>query len=150
MDTTPPIHLLASFHEILPDTDPQWMLRAPGYEIWIAASSDSPDHFTLMQVESGVRVQFNYQSAKRKQTLLRRPLPRWARHAAGLVVLYSAELNIDGFQGVILNAERTGPRADYGGGIAIASLLYTIAGRESNETALRECVDRVQREYLTI
>lgn len=148
MDTTPPIHLLASFHELLPDTDPEWMLSAPGFETWIAASGDVPDRYTLTLVETGARVQFSYQSAKRKQTLLRRPLPHWARYAAGLIVLYSDAFDFGGFRGVLLNAERSGPRADYGFGMAIATLIHTMAGRTIDDATLREWVDRVQREYL--
>lgn len=57
------------------------------------------------------RATFNLQSAKIKQTITRRPLPRWARYPAGVTLLLAQDgLDLVGLNMVVMGNEPAGPR----------------------------------------
>src|SRR5690349_7457819 len=76
----PPIRLLTKFTQAFPSKSPQIVVQAPDREMWAAASFNGTANCTVCTADSDeARTTFSYQSAKRKQTIHRRPIPRWAR-----------------------------------------------------------------------
>ncbi len=145
----PPVMLLAAFSDAFPDLAVQWIIRAPGREMWIAAARAEDESFTLAAPELEVRTTFNLQSAKQKLTVLRRPLPRWAHYPAGVTLLLSRDgLDVIGLQMVIMGEEPPGPRFDYGVGLAFAALWHELYEMPYTIDSLIDLVDRARREYV--
>lgn len=147
----PPLHLVAAFNRHFPSVSAEWIVRAPGYEAWIAAAPARPDDYTytLACADRPGRPVFTWHSAQHKKTVLQRPLPDWSRYPAGVIVdLCAVGLNTPNICAVVLGEETTSPRYEYGLGIATAALWHTIHDRPYTDDLLREIVDRVRREYL--
>lgn len=95
------------------------------------------------------KVRFSWRSACTRRTVLRRPLPRWARYAAGVVVaLREAGLDVPGASVVVVGDEVPGPRYDYALGVAVAALWHDMHQRPCDEHALSDIVEKVYREYV--
>lgn len=149
----PPLHLVAAFNRYFPNTSAEWIVRAPGYEAWIAAAPGNSDDYTysLACTERPGRAHFTWHSAQSKQTVLRRPLPDWSRYPAGVIVdLCAAGLDVPNINAVVLGEGTTSPRYEYGLGMVVATLWHTIHDRPYTDEGLREIVDRVRREYLCL
>lgn len=145
----PPVMLLAAFTEAFPDHVMQFLARAPGREMWIAASYSGDESVTVVAPESEGRATFNLQSAKIKQTITRRPLPRWARYPAGVTLLLAQDgLDLVGLNLVVMGNEPSGPRFDYGSGMAFAALWHDLYQLDYTIDTLIDIVDRARREYV--
>ena len=141
--------LLAAFSEAFPDDVMQFLARAPGREMWVAASHSGDESVTVVAPEAEGRATFNLQSAKIKQTITRRPLPRWVRYPAGVTVLLAQDgLDLIGLNMVVMGNEPPGPRFDYGSGMALAALWYDLYQRDYTMDTLIDIVDRTRREYV--
>ena len=149
LNANPPLYLLATFQRYFPDTQPQWIIQAPGREMWVAAGPGREAHFVLTRVEPEGKTTFSWQSAKRKLTVLKRPLPTWARYPAGVVLnLCAAGLDVSGLNMTLMGAESSGPRVEYSMGMALAALLHEIHEYPYTADSLLEVVERVRREYI--
>ncbi|MFW5691021.1 MAG: hypothetical protein ACOCXZ_00860 [Chloroflexota bacterium] len=148
-DANPPLRLLAAFNDLFPRQSPGYIIQATGREMWIAAKSPDASHFRLHVPDLGHETVFDWRGAATKQTLRRRPLPRWARYAAGVIVhLYHQGIDVAGIDAVIVAAEPPGPRFDFSLGLAFATLWYTINKLEHTEDNLLTVVEQVRREYI--
>lgn len=145
----PPVMLLASFASTFPEQVVQFLARAPGREMWIAASYSNDEAFTVVAPEVEGRATFNLQSAKVKQTITRRPLPRWARYPAGVTLMLAQDgLDLIGLNMVVMGNEPPGPRFDYGSGMAFAALWHDLYDLHYTIDTLIEICDRARREYV--
>lgn len=143
----PPIRLLAKFEQMFPSASPQIVVQAPGREMWAAARFNGTGHCTVCTAESNARTSFSYQSAKRKQTIHHRPLPRWARYMAGATLLVDVP-EMPGVDVVVCGDEPAGPRYDHALGILFAALWYEINAEPFDSAQLLEIAERVRRDYV--
>lgn len=145
--TDPPIRLLAKFEQLFPMSTPQLLVQAPGREMWAAANYNGKPHCRVYSAESSAQTAFTYQSAKRKQTIFRRPLPPWARYIAGISLLIDIA-EMPGVDVVVCGNEPPGPRYDFALGILFGAFWLKVNGQPVNEAELIELTDRVRREYV--
>lgn len=143
----PPLRLLARFEQVFPTSTPQLVIQAPDREMWAAASRNGTAQFRIYTAESSARTIFSYQSAKRKQTVYRQPLPRWARYIAGVCVLLNVP-EMPGIDVVACGDEPAGPRYEYALGILFAALWHEINAQACSPIYLQEVVERVRRDYV--
>lgn len=143
----PPIRLLAKFGQAFPASSPQLIMQAPGREMWAAASFNGSANVTVCTADGDGITTFNYQSAKLKQTVHRRPLPNWARYIAGVSVLLDVP-EMPGINVAVCGDEPSGPRYDHSLAILFAALWYEINMTEGDPDALLEIAERVRREYI--
>ncbi len=143
----PPIRLLTKFAQAFPAKSPQIVVQAPDREMWAAASFNGTANCTVCTADGEGRTTFNYQSAKRKQTVHRRPIPRWARYLAGVSVLLEVP-EMPGVDVVVCGDEPTGPRYDFSLGMLFAALWYEINMETCDPDVLQEVTERVRREYI--
>lgn len=115
--------------------------------MWAAARYNGSAHYTVYSADTHRRTRFDYQSAKRKQTLHHRPLPRWARYIAG-VCLKLDVLEMPGLDVVICGDEPAGPRYDHALAILFAALWYEVNMCECTPEAVFEVAEQVRREYI--
>ncbi|CAG1769238.1 hypothetical protein BAC2_00164 [uncultured bacterium] len=147
----PPLRLVVKFQELYPNTPPPMVFQAPGRELWIAARANDREAYVLRSLDynGAAPTTFSLQSAKSRRTVLQRPLPRWARYPAGVIVQMSTSgLDLPGLDAVICGNEARGPRYEYGLGMLFAALCYEMNDQRYLADALTEVVDRVQREYM--
>lgn len=145
----PPVMLLAAFTDAFPDQVMEWIARAPGREMWVAATRSGTEDFTVVAADIGGKATFNLQSAKTKTTVLRRPLPRWARYPAGVTLLLARNgLDVVGLNLAIHGNEPAGPRFDYGVGMAFAALWHDLYELPYTVDTLIDIVDQTRREYV--
>jgi len=148
-ETNYPLHLLAAYQQFYPNIMPDWVIKAPDYEVWAAASRLDAPAFNLVNANVQAKTTFTWQSAKVKQTLFKRPLPRWSRYAAGVIFQLCADgLDRSGVYMAVYSTESATVRAEYGVGLAVATLWYTLNGMSFSAERLREQVERVRREYI--
>lgn len=144
-----PLRLLVQFQQRYPDSEPELTLQAPGRDLWAMATVSDSGRIILDSVELNARTQFSVLSARSKQTVLHRPIPRWARYAAGVAVqLADADFAIAGLRLVVGGDEPTGPRYDYTLGVLIAVVLFTLNEESYTNTRLIDLVDRARRDYV--
>jgi len=141
----PPIRLLIHYQTLYPETSPHWLIAPPGREMWAAAKPAPADHFCVYDVESESQATFSRQSAKSKRTILNRPLPRWARYVAGVILLMD---DAPGVEAVICGDEPLGVRYEHSLGVVFAALMYDMQGIDYDERALVDFTERVRREYV--
>lgn len=145
----PPIRLLAAYNSAFPECAPIHILPVPGREMWVAAAFTDSGRFDVNLVDLGVQTAFTYQSAKVKQTILRRPLPAWARYPAGVIVrLANSGFDITGATLSIAGDEPPGPRYEYAVGLAVVTLYYAHYNLASTSDKLVEMVEQVRRQYV--
>lgn len=148
-ETNYPLHLLAAYQQFYPNVIPDWVVKAPDYEVWAAASRLDAPAFNIVNANLHVKTTFSWQSAKVKQTLFKRPLPRWSRYAAGVIFHLCADgLDRSGVYMAVLSTESAPVRAEYGAGLAVAALWYTLNSQSFTVETLREHVEQVRREYI--
>jgi hypothetical protein len=149
--SNPPVRLLSAFYAAFPDSDLTWVVNPPGYAVWAAAALNGKVEYTLALPASEGKVTFSLQSARLGHSILKRPLPRWARYPAGaLLLLDSTGVETQALNLLLLVDEIPGPRLDYALGIGAAALWHEVAGRAYTPAALIEIVDRVRRDYADI
>lgn len=149
-DANPPLRLLMSMQRVFEESQPEWLIRAPGREMWLAATplTDSLEYM-LVNEDFDSSVTFSHRSAKSKQTVLKRPLPIWARYPAGVIAtLGDAGMDIPGFQAVMLGDEPSGPRYNFGMGVVFAAFCHELVEKPYKPASLTEIVERVRRMYV--
>jgi len=145
---SPPLHLLAAFNDAF-QLSPEHILQSPGYDLWVAAVVPANNLYIIHAPAMGNYVKFSWQSAKKQQTIHKRPLPKWSRYAAGIIYhLCGNGLDVKGIQAVILGNEMPGVRYDYAIGVTMAALWHTILGKPYTSEQLIELVDHVRRVYI--
>lgn len=146
-----PMQLLMAFQENYPALLPERILQAPGREMWVAALFNDSAAFTLHAADLDARVSFTYRSAKLMQTVHQRPLPRWARYPAGVLLLLREKgMELTGLEAVVAGAEPPGPRYEHAVGIVIAALWHQVHDRPYTPESLLELVERTRREFIEI
>lgn len=147
--SNPPLRLLAAFQQAYPECTPDHILQVPERDMWIAAAINETRRFDITALELKSHAVFTYQSAKLKQTVMRRPLPVWGRYPAGVVMLLShTGLDLTGLTAVVSGDEPQGPRYEYGIGLAAAALYHTLHQRPLTADKLIELIDHVRRDYI--
>jgi galactokinase len=145
----PPVRLLLAFQNAFPSMMPEWVTQAPGREMWTAAKVDTQPEFTIFVPDLEARTTFSLRSAKTRTTVMNRPLPRWARYAAGvLIAMCESGMEIPGFQAVVIGTEPNGPRYEYAIGMTVAALCCQIARETCEHEQLLELLERVRRDYV--
>ncbi|RMF79544.1 MAG: hypothetical protein D6737_11080 [Chloroflexi bacterium] len=146
-----PVRLLVAFYEAFPSQSPQWVVRAPGRDMWLAALPCNDNAYTIIAPDYEGRTSFNLRSARLKRTTLNRPLPHWARYAAGVILQFHEQgQTLNGLDLIMTGEEPEGPRFDYASGMAVAALWHSVHGLPYNAETLIEIVDRVRREYIEV
>ncbi len=150
INNDPPLRLLAAFQQAYPHLSPDYLIQAPGREMWVAAAPGSDSTFNIHAPDMDGRTAFSWRTAKFKRTTLNRPLPHWARYPAGVIVMLCAgELDTDGINAVIIGEEPSGPRYEFGMGMAFAALLHEIHQHAYDPALILEIVEQVRRDYIT-
>lgn len=150
-DANPPLRLLMTFNEITGHPQPDWLVQAPGREMWVAATVQDGHEFELSAPDINARgtVTFSHRSAKGRRTVLNRPLPSWARYPAGvLVTLGDSGLQVPGITAMYVGNEPPGPRFDFAVGLAFAALGHELTETAFTADALEDIVERVRRTYI--
>ncbi len=148
-ESNPPLRLLMAWQAHYPQHEPQWLVKAPGRDMWVAGLMIEGHTYQLYNADTESATTFDRQGAKRKRTVLNRPLPRWARYPAGVIFHLSQQgLVVDGMGLVLAGDEPPGPRYDYGLGMAIAALVYTYHQQPYDAELLLQIVDAVRRDYM--
>lgn len=147
-ENNPPVRLLACYQQVLSTEDePDMVVSAPGRAIWAAARFTGTTFFTLIDGDNNRRTRFDVRSARKKETLLRRPLPRWARYAAGVTALIEAR-SLPGADILYCSDEPNGPRGEHAVGILIAALWHELNDLSMDEDDLLQIAEMVRREYV--
>ncbi|MBC8098632.1 MAG: hypothetical protein H7Y11_04260 [Armatimonadetes bacterium] len=151
LSLNPPLSLLAAYQKVYPTQSPSWIVQAPGRETWIAASLVSEsDGYTLTSGNLNAQAKFTRRSALLKRTVTNRPIPSWARYAAGVVVLMSeAGLIVPGVM-VVSSSEDTsfGPRHDHALGMAFAALWYDLCQQPYTPEQVFDWAEKARRQYV--
>lgn len=143
----PPVRLLAAFFDNFPDQTPSSVLQAPERDMWGMAARRDSGRFTLVVPDLAGDVVMTLESARYGQTALNRPLPGWARFAAGVVVaLADAGLVLPGADFAVAGEEPAGPRYDYSLALVVAALVYELTSCPYSADQLAEVVERVRRD----
>ncbi|MBN8639947.1 MAG: hypothetical protein J0M07_31835 [Anaerolineae bacterium] len=145
LSVDPPIRLLIHYQTLYPDQSPQWIVVPPGRVMWVAAKPGEDERYTVYDVETETEATFSRQSAKSKRTVLNRPLPRWARYAAGVILLLDDAPGVDA---VICGDEAAGVRYEHSLGVAFTALMWEMLGLSYDERSLVDFTERVRREYV--
>lgn len=145
----PPIRLLTAFQEHQTHS-PETLLQVPGREMWVAADLGNSHRYTLISPDMHGHTSFDRRSARQKRTVRGRPLPRWARYAAGVILeLAQDDVLLPGGTIVLVGDEPSGPRYEHALGMATAALCYEHNGHEYDVQDLLNVMERVQKNYLT-
>lgn len=145
----PPVRLLAAFQIAFDEAEPDIILKAPGRDLWLAATPSADGTVQMFAPDLGRHTAFSVRSARARKTLLRRPLPAWARYVAGVIVAqYTDGLDVPGLQLVALGEELPGPRYHHALGLAVAALLYNLRQQPISDESLLEIVERARRDYV--
>jgi len=140
---------LLTAQQVFDQPQPQWIVQAPGRDMWIAAMPTDSTEYRVDAVDLDTSAKFSHRSAKTRQTVLKRPLPGWVRYPAGVVsTLGDDGLSIPSFHALVLGDEPSGPRYDFGMGMVFAAFCHHLAGAAATEEALVEVVERVRRDYV--
>jgi galactokinase len=127
------------------------IFQAPERDMWIAAQYNSREQYACLALDlnESALTTFNLQSAKTRRTVTKRPLPRWARYPAGVIMTLSGMgLDVRGMNAVICGDEPPGPRYEYSLGILFAALCHELNDQPYLTTFLTEIVDAVHRDYV--
>jgi len=151
LELNPPLRLLAAFQAAFPGQTPEILFPLTDRAVWIAARlSSADDRHTLANADADTTpITFTRQTAKQKRTIAGRPLPRWARFPAGVVMALAA-INLDahGIEAVVCIDEPPGPRYEYALCLAFAALWAELAEHPLSAAGQRQIADAVLREYV--
>lgn len=151
--TTPqveiPVRLMMQFQTRYPSLEPEITLQAPDRELWIMANLNESGRIALDCVDLASHAVFTHHSASHKKTVQHRPLPRWARYAAGVTLdLERNSMGFSGLDAVVGGNEPHGVRYEYTLGILFAALAYQIHNLPYVNAKLFEIADRARRDYV--
>lgn len=143
----PPLRLLSAFQEHETHS-PEVLLQVPGREMWVAATLGANHRYTIYSPDIQGHTSFDRRSAKQKRTVRGRPLPRWSRFAAGVIlVMAEDDLLLSGGTIVLVGDEPSGPRYEHALGMGIAALCYEQNERDYDVQDLLNIMERVQKSY---
>lgn len=147
----PPVRLLMAFHQRLPLHDPDLLFQAPDRDLWLAAAYTPGEQtmLTALDLYPDVAVTFTRQSALGRRTVLNRPLPRWARWAAGTLVLLN-EPSLPPLTGILAGDEPPGPRYEYTISLLFGALWHEWQRIPYLPGDLTVLAERVRREFVEI
>lgn len=145
----PPLRLLVGFQARCDGATPDFVVAATGRAAWAAVRLTGSAHYTLHDADSPRRARFSLASASRHQTLLSRPLPAWARYAAGVTALCGLPL-LPGADLVLCADEPLGPRRSHALGMAIAAVWHQVNQMPLEEDALFQLAERARRDYVEL
>jgi len=145
----PPVRLLMAFHQRLPLHDPDLLFQAPDRDLWLAAAYTPGERtmLTALDLYPDMTVTFTRQSALARRTVLNRPLPRWARWAAGTLVLLN-EPSLPPLTGILAGDEPPGPRYEYTISLLFGALWYEWQRTPYLPGDLIALAERVRREFV--
>ncbi|MDX2161031.1 MAG: hypothetical protein SF162_06870 [bacterium] len=144
-----PLSLLTQFQQRYPDKEMELVLQAPGRDLWIMAAHAASGRIALDCVELKARTTFTLWSARHKRTVLHRPLPKWARYAAGVAVRMSeSDLILPGLYAVVSGDEPPGPRYEHTLGVLFAAVIHTLHDQPFTHARLIDITDKARREYV--
>lgn len=148
-DKNPPLRLLSAFHDVFPDIAPEFIVQVDGRDMWVAGVTTSTQEYTIHAPDIEGKVTFTWRTAKSKRTIMKRPLPKWARYPAGVVVELGANgLDVDGVTAIVIGDEPDGPRYDYALALTIAALWHELTDTDYTPASLQDVVEKVRREYI--
>lgn len=147
----PPIRLLMAFHQRLPLLEPDLLFQAPDRDLWLAAAYTPGEQtvLTALDLYPDVSVTFTRQSALGRRTVLNRPLPRWARWAAGTLVLLN-DPPLPPLTGILAGDEPPGPRYEYTISLLFGALWYEWQRQPYLPGDLTALTERVRREFVEL
>jgi hypothetical protein len=145
----PPVRLLMHFHERLPQLEPDLLFRAPDRDLWLAAAFTPGDHYTLTALDlyPDASITFTRQSALARRTVLNRPLPRWARWPAGVIVVLG-EPALPPLTGILAGDEPPGPRYEHAIALLFAALWHEWRREPYLPGTLIDLAERVRRDFV--
>lgn len=145
----PPIRLLMAFQERLPLVEPDVLFQVPDRDLWLAAAFTASDRYTLTALDlyPDAPVTFTRQSALARRTVLNRPLPRWSRWPAGVIVLLG-EPALPPLTGIIAGDEPPGPRYEYTVALLFAALWHEWRREPYLPGELTDLAERVRRDFI--
>lgn len=147
--TNPPLRLLMQVPNLLERHQPDFVVQAPGRDVWVAAVVQQQAEYTVYSLDDEADTTFSHRSAKSLKTVLKRPLPVWARYPAGVVaMLGDAGMDLPGFEAVIVSEEPSGPGCAFAVGLAFTALCHVITVQDVSEAEMRVFVDRVRRQFV--
>ena len=146
VQTDTPLLLLSTFQNFFPGQKPSHAIQALGYETWAAGSLTDDARLTLACAEMGGRTAFTWQTARRGETIMHRPLPLWAQLPAAVLVKLCAEgLDVPGLNVALVGERATSPRFSYGLAAAVAVLLHELHERPYTADEIVKLIDAAKR-----
>ncbi|MBK8025033.1 MAG: hypothetical protein IPK19_27395 [Chloroflexi bacterium] len=143
----PPVRLLVHYQSLCEQEAPDLVVAVPGRAIWAAVRLNLSGFVKVIDADSKRQVRFTARSARRRETLLGRPLPAWAGYVAGVTAL----IDVDAMPGVeilICSDEPAGPRRDHSQGMLMAALWHQVNNLPLDEHALFQLAEAARREYV--
>lgn len=127
------------------------LIQIPERSIWaMAAVQANQASYQLIVPDLKGQTRFHRRGAKLQKNWWKRPLPHWARYAAGALLALEAEgLSVPSLKAVIVADESAGPRYDYAIGMAFAALIYAQHERPYPVETLLDLMERVRKNYLS-
>jgi hypothetical protein len=143
----PPIRLLADFQARC-GSPPDLIAGAGERRAWAVAHFTGGGFYIVHHGDSTGVTRFDARTARRRLTLLRRPIPIWARYAAGVAALL--EQPLPGAHIALYSDEPAGPRRAHALGMAVAGLWQRAHGLPDDEPTLFAIAEQVRRAYVEI
>jgi len=144
----PPVRLLIATQEHFHKAA-EWLIDVPGREMWVAAQITNDYQYAITVPDLNAHTIFDRRGAKSKKTVRNRPLPRWARQIAGVLLVLSDEgLAVPGVKVILLGDEPPGPRYEHALGMGFAALWYVYNQQTCDLNCLMDLMERVRKEYL--
>jgi galactokinase len=144
----PPLRLLAVIPKHL-HREADFIVQAPGRDLWLAGVKWAEPTVQVAVPEVSAKTHFDYHSARRKQTLMNRPLPGWSRYVAGAYLrLQEDGLNVPGLSVFAISDEPAGPGFAFGLGMAFVMAACLLTDYNINDMEIRLMVESIRREYV--
>lgn len=143
----PPVRLLVQYQSLCAHDAPDLLVCVPGRDIWAAVRFNGAAFVKLIDADAGRQVRFTIRSAVRRETLLHRPLPRWALYAAGVTALIDLPV-LPGAEILVCSDEPGGPRGDHALGMLMAAYWHAVNDLPLEETPLFHLAERARRDYV--
>jgi hypothetical protein len=144
LDQDAPLRLIVNYQAAF-GTTPAYVLKAPGREFWIAAETTDTGVMDLRAPDLDGAAVFHRRSARDLHTVRGRPLPRWARLAARVLLALHTPGGT-GCRAVLVGEEPAGPRYDYALAMAFATFCLAMAEQPCDDAAVADVMEKVRRQ----
>lgn len=145
-NTNPPLRLYMSLQHAWGHSQADWLIQAPGRDMWLAAIATDGHSYKVFSGDIEAHTEFDHRSAKGRRTVLKRPLPTWARYPAGVIVtLGDGGMDVPAFHAVFVGDEPSGPRYDFSTGLLFATFAHELTDTPYTPASLMEVVEAVRR-----